>query len=95
MFLDSLTQKELEKLSSFIGCGVMPVTAARKLFPNKPKRYVAVTKLVRQYCWNKYCAYEHFDERQKYIEISSKIWCDLPVWGQSISDYILKDIGVI
>lgn len=92
MFLDSLTQKELIKIISFIGEKGRSIKAGRILFPDRPKGYITVTRNIKNYCYNKYCAYEYFNERQKYIEVSSKIWCDLPVWARTIPDDILKGI---
>ena len=75
--LDAMSHDELVNFADkFIGNGVRPIRAARKLFPERPKSYVESTRMLRCYAWNKATAISLRLEGKINGAISYEVICD-------------------
>ncbi len=86
MFIADLNKKQCMEIWSMIN--LHPVKIARRLFPDRPKRYVSATINIGSYCLNKGVALgiDDFEDAKKYIDICTRIWVYLPVWARYIPD---------
>lgn len=92
MFIDEINRDDCWILWNLIY--THPVKTAREFFPNMPKNYVKVTKLIGGYLANKGTALgllgaEQQERRDIYIKIAARIYTEIPDWGRSINtDYL-------
>jgi len=71
--LDISTDAEIEDVLKEIGPGCRPVSAARRIFPDRPTGYVNRAKDLRNYGWNLITARRHPDQAHIYRGICDRI----------------------
>lgn len=91
MFIDDISSTKIRGLYDEIHLN--PVKTARRFFPDKPKNYVKVTRLIGAYFINRFVALDLLRQKdsnwKKYAKIAADIYCDIPVWGRTIKDELL------
>lgn len=87
MFIDVMNYQEAWALIYFIGDGRRPIRAARALFPERPKGYLAATMKLREYAYYKASAENREllrETRIEYARLCGRVWVELPAYARYI-----------